>query len=166
MPVASIAGTCFIRRIRTFGGLPSSDTVSFKDAPVTVAIKGKGKFLSSISFDGRQLPSAIVPDDTRMLRRIDLRLGPPTTPYLAAANAVVISPLYHPDTKRLEFDLESFAGHLIDLEIVSPTPSQNVAIDGRKATSGLTELAVDGSYTIHLHHRASSKRSHYVVTVR
>ena len=99
-------------------------SVTIKGDPVLVDISGEGSSLSSISFDGREIPSAIVPDDLNHLKNINLKLGNTQTPYLNSANALVFSPTYNRETKTLEFDLESFEGHLIELQIVSPTANQ------------------------------------------
>jgi len=141
-------------------------TVTLKGVPVSVDIRGEGSTLSSISFDGRDIPSAVVPEDIKDLRKIGVTLGDARTPYLSSANALVISPVYDRETKKLEFDLESFAGHLIDVEVVSPTAKQSIAINGRYSSSGITESRTNGSYKIHLQHVSGSKRNHYSVTLK
>ena len=92
-------------------------SVTIKGVPVIVDITGKGSALSSILFDGKEIPSAIVPDDIKSFSRINLRSGDIRTPYANSANALVISPTYDANTKTLEFDLESFEDHLIKLQI-------------------------------------------------
>ncbi|MEP6891189.1 MAG: hypothetical protein ABI955_10915, partial [Nitrospirota bacterium] len=57
-------------------------TVTIRGVPVIVDIKGKGNTLSSILFDGREIPSAIVPLDINHLRKIAFKLGNAQTPYL------------------------------------------------------------------------------------
>jgi len=141
-------------------------TVTLKGAPVIVDITGAGSALSSISFDGRIIPSAIVPDDIGQLRKIDLKLGNAGTPYLSSANALVMSPTYDGETKKLEFDLESFEDHLIQVEVVSPTANQSIAINGHHISSGITESGNNKGYKIHLQHVSSLKRNHYSITVK
>jgi cellobiose phosphorylase len=114
-------------------------TVTLKGVPVMVDIIGEGSTLSSILFDERGIPSAIVPEDIKHLRKINLKLGNAKTPYLMSANALVMSPMYDRKTKKLEFDLESFEDHLIELEVVSPTANQNIAINGNYISSAITE---------------------------
>lgn len=149
------------------GGMDSVQlTVTLRGAPVIVDMRGEGNTLSSISVDGRTIPSAIVPEDIGQVRRIDVKLGNVRTPYLSSANALVVSPMYSRETKTLEFDLESFDGHLIELEVVSPTASQDIAINGRHISSGITESQRNNSYRIKLQHVSSSKRNHYSITVK
>jgi hypothetical protein len=138
-------------------------TVTLNGVPVVVDIRGRGTTLSSVSFDGRPIPSAIVPDNVKHLRRIDVRLGMARTPYLSSANALVISPVYDRATKKLDFDLEAFEGHFIEVEIVSPTASQSIAINGINTLTGITESQTDQIYKIHLQHVAALKRNHYSI---
>jgi len=138
-------------------------TVTIKGAPVLVESTGKGSTLSSILFDGKEIPSAIVPDNVEHLEKINLKSGNVKTPYLNTANALVFSPLYDRTTKTLEFDLESFEGHLIDLQVVSPTANQSVSLNGDFISSGITETKKDNSYKIKLEHVSSLKRNHYSI---
>ena len=141
-------------------------TVSIKGAPVVVDIKGEGSTLASILFDGRQIPSAIVPLDMNHLSKIALQLGKAKTPYLNSANALVISPMYDRETKTLEFDLESFEGHLIELQVVSPTAEQSISINGNHISSGITESKRNNVYKINLRHVSGSERNHYSIKVK
>lgn len=138
-------------------------TVTIQGVSVIVDITGEGNTLSSILFDGRETPSAIVPNDINNLRKVTLKLGNTKTPYLNSANALVISPLYDRETKTLEFDLESFEDHLIELQIVSPTANQNISINGNYISSGITELKKNNMYEINLQRISSLKRNHYSI---
>ena len=138
-------------------------TVTLKGVPVTVDIKGKGSALSSILYDGKEIPSAIVPEDINHLEKINLKLGNAKTPYLKSANALVISPTYDRKTNTLEFDLESFENHLIELQVVSTTANQNISVDGKSISSGITETKENNIYKINLKHLSRSKRNHYSI---
>jgi hypothetical protein len=141
-------------------------TVTLNGVPVIVDIRGEGSTLSSVSFDGRTIPSAIVPEDVKHLRKIDVRLGKPRTPYISSANALVISPVYDRATKKLDFDLEAFEDHLIEVDVLSPTATQSIAINGNYIGTGITESRTDQTYRIHLQHVSSLKRNHYSITVK
>ncbi len=138
-------------------------TVTIKGVPVIVDIKGEGSTLSSILFDGREIPSAIVPLDINHLRKITLKLGNAKAPYLNSANALVMSPMYNRETKTLEFDLESFKDHLIKLQVVSPTANQSISINGNYISRGITESRKNNIYKINLQHISSSERNHYSI---
>jgi cellobiose phosphorylase len=141
-------------------------TVNLNGIPTTVDIRGEGTTLSSVSFDGRSIPSAIVPDDIKNLREIDIRLGKPTTPYLSSANALVTSPMYDQSTRKLEFDLAAFEGHSIEVEVVSPTAKKSIAINGDDIRTGITESRADQIYKLRLRHVSALKRNHYSIAFK
>ncbi len=137
--------------------------VAIKGVPAIVHVSGNGNTLSSIIFDGKEIPSAIVPDDINDVSKIDLKLGNVKTPYLYSANAIVLSPSYDTETKTLEFDLESFEGHLINLQIVSPMANKSIFINGNSTGSGITETEKDNTYKIVLEHFSGLKKNHYSI---
>jgi hypothetical protein len=141
-------------------------TVNVNGVPALVDIRGEGTTLSSVSFDGRTIPSAIVPDDIKNLRKIDIRLGKAGTPYLSSANALVMSPVYDAATKKLEFDLAAFEGHSIEAEVVSATAMKSIAVNGNDIRIGITESRTHQTYKLHLQHVAALKRNHYSVTFK
>jgi hypothetical protein len=141
-------------------------SVTIQGVPVLVDISGEGTSLSSISFDGREIPSAIVPYNMNDLRKISLKLGKTKTPYLNSANALIFSPMYNRKTKTLEFDLESFEDHLIELQVVSPTANKNISINGNYITSGITESKKNNLHEIILQHYSKFKRNHYSIEFR
>jgi hypothetical protein len=138
-------------------------TVTIKGTPVIVDITGEGSTLSSILFDGKEIPSVIVPSDIKKLNKISLVSGNTKTPYLNSANTLVISPLYDLKTKSLEFELESFEGHLIELQIVSPTEVQNVIINETKFSNGISESKKNNVFEIDIRHTSELKRNHYSI---
>jgi hypothetical protein len=138
-------------------------TVTIKGTPVIVDITGKGSTLSSILYDEKEIPSAIVPDDINKISKISLKLGEIKSPYLSSVNTLVISPLYNKKIKTLEFDLESFEGHLIELQIVSPTAIQYIFINETKINSGISESEKNNVFEINLRHTSELKRNHYSI---
>ncbi|NCS89028.1 MAG: hypothetical protein AUK34_09020 [Ignavibacteria bacterium CG2_30_36_16] len=138
-------------------------TVNLKGVPVKVNIEGSGNSLSSILFDEKEIPSAVVPEDENNLQEINLKLGESQTPYLLSANTLVFSPVYDKETKTLEFELESFEGHSIDLQIVSPTSSENILINRKTISDGVSVSKKNDMFRINLKHISSSKRNHYSI---
>lgn len=137
--------------------------VTLNGTPARVDISGQGKSLSSIQFDGTEIPSAIVPGDIDKIDKISLKLGDAKTPYLNSANAIVLKQVYNEKTKTLEFDLESFEGHIIDLQIISPTAIQNVNINGNSLSSGITESKKNNLHEINISHKSEIKKNHYSI---
>ena len=71
--------------------------------------------------------------------------------------------MYDLETKTLEFDLESFEDHLIELQIVSPTANKSISINGNYINSGITELKKNNMYELDLKHISGLKRNHYSI---
>jgi len=137
--------------------------VTLKGAPVPVDITGHGRTLSKILFDGREVPSAVVPDDLKRPARIHLKLGIPATPYLNSANALVKAPKYYRDSRKLEFDLETFRDRVIKVEVISPGPNRRISVNGILMSAGITESKRSGVYRISFEHRSAFAKNHYSI---
>ena len=141
-------------------------TVTIKGIPVDVNISGKGKELSSILFDEKEIPSAVVPENIKNLKKINLKLGKTLTPYISSANVLIHSPKYDKKTKTLEFDLESFEGHLVEIEIVSPFKNQKVFINGNEIKNGISEKKKNELNELQIKHLNKISVNHYSVTFK
>jgi len=137
--------------------------VTLEGAAVQVDVTGHGRTLSSILYDGRAIPSAVVPHDVERPRRIQLNLGAPLTPYLNSANALVNTPRYDGASRKLEFDLQSFPGRIVKLQVISPKPHRRIAVNGIYVSEAITEVRRDGVYRISFQHRSGSSRNHYSI---
>jgi hypothetical protein len=135
--------------------------VTLQGVVAAVDITGRGRTLSRIVFDGREIPSAVVPDDLKRVRRIQLKLGMPTTPYLSSANALVLAPTYDRDSGKLEFDLQSFPDRVIKIEVISPGPNRRISVNGTYINTGITESKRNNIYRINFEYRSGFVRNHY-----
>jgi glycogen debranching enzyme len=135
--------------------------VTLQGVVAAVDITGRGRTLSRIVFDGREIPSAVVPDDLKRVRRIQLKLGMTTTPYLSSANALVLAPTYDRDSGKLEFDLQSFSDRVIRVQVISPTPNRRVSVNGSYINTGITESKKNDVYRINFEYRSGFVRNHY-----
>lgn len=136
--------------------------VTVKGNPVQVGIEGKGNRLASIRFDGKEIPSAVIPDEVNDLKRIEFKLGREIKPYLKSANAMVFAPVFD-SSGTLSFDLESFEGHLTELQIVSPASYKSISLNGKDMRDGISEIKNNGVYEINLKHKSDGKRNHYSI---
>jgi len=93
---------------------------------VPVNINGEGNNISSINYNGREIPSAVIPADIEALETITVELGKQKTPYLTGANTKVYSPDYDRDNKSLSFTLESFKDHKVKFMLVSPDEVESI----------------------------------------
>jgi len=130
---------------------------------VLVDISGEGNTLSSVQFDEIEIPSAIVPNNMKSIKKISLKLGETKSPYLNSVNAIVISPKFDFKNRTLEFDLESFEDHIIELQIISPTEVKNVLINGNSLSNGITESRKSNLLEINISHKSELKRNHYSI---
>jgi hypothetical protein len=141
-------------------------SVTIKGIPVKIEISGEGNEIASITYNDRQIPSAIVPENINDLNKISLKLGNSISPYLSSANAIVLSPVYNIESRTLEFDLESFEGHLIELKIISPSEIKNIFVNDQNLGDGITEIKNDALYEINVKHIARLSNNHYSIIFR
>ena len=141
-------------------------TVTIKGVPVSVQILGEGNEIASINYDDKEIPSAVVPEDINILKNISLKLGKTLTPYLSSANAIVYSPVYDKQSKTLEFDLESFEGHIMEFKIISPKETHNIFINGKNVDDGFTETKSNSLFEIKVQHVVQETKNHYTVTFK
>jgi hypothetical protein len=92
-----------------------------------------------------------------------LKLGAPKTPYLSSANALVIAPRYDGDSRKLEFDLESFRDRVIKVQIISPGPNRRVSVNGSYIRAGITESKRNDVHRLSIEHRSSLVKNHYSI---
>jgi hypothetical protein len=138
-------------------------SITLEGASVPVDITGHGRALRRILFDGKEIPSAVVPEDLKRAKRIQLKLGTPTTPYLNSANALVISPKYDRDSRKLEFDLQSFRDRVIKVQVIAPGPHRRISVDGSDIDTGISESKRNDVYRISFEHRSRVGRNHYSI---
>ena len=138
-------------------------TVTIEGGPVTVQISGNGSEIASINYDDKEIPSTVIPKNINKLKKISLKLGNTLIPYLSSANAIVYSPVYDKESKTLEFDLNSFEGHLIQFEIISPIETQNILLNGKEMSDGIAETVRNNLYEINIQHLAQLPINHYSI---
>ena len=143
------------------------DSINFKltvgSKLVDVEVLGKGERVSSIMYDGKQIPSLVIPSDAGNLDKIIIKLGKPDIPIINSTNALVINPYFDKEKNLLEFELQSFEGHHTETKIISPTMVKVTFIDGVKIESNYTVLQ-DGSFFEYIiHQNAGLNGDHYSI---
>jgi hypothetical protein len=141
-------------------------TITIKGTPVKVEITGKGNGIASINYDGIEILSAVIPENINDLREISFKLGNTTKPYISSANALVYSPVYNEETKTLEFELESFVGHLVECEVISPFKNQKVYINSNEIKTGISEDQKNNLNKLYIKHTGRMSFSHYSITFK
>ncbi|MCR4438343.1 MAG: hypothetical protein QHJ34_04780 [bacterium] len=89
---------------------------------VLVSIRGQGPVIRRLRFDGHDYPSAVIPHKSAPRRRVNVELGRPQHPYLAAANSALVSARWEERGGRLELLLAAFPRHRSAVVVISPWP--------------------------------------------
>jgi hypothetical protein len=114
-------------------------------------IKGQGELISSIKYDGREIPSAVIPTSLTGLKSIIITTGNIGVPYLKSINSILNEISYNKNNKSLSFKVSSFEGNLVTAEVISLTEPKmvrplNVKMNTlKKGSAYLTTLNFEAS---------------------
>ncbi len=127
-----------------------------------VLINGKGKEVAYIKYNGATIPTLVLPTDISNLNKIEIKLGKTSTPLIYSANGQINNINYNFNKNILEFDLESFIGHKIQIKIVSPIKIRNIFIN-KEITNEYRVVQEDGLYKLTVNHIAKLKNNKYLI---
>ncbi|HEX2868293.1 MAG TPA: hypothetical protein VHO03_14705 [Ignavibacteriales bacterium] len=99
-----------------------------------VTISGKGDYIKSITYNGRNYPSAVIPDGGIEPGKIAITLGNPSKAYLERTDARVTS--CSSNGKTLTAELAAFKGHKNETVIVGPSNPKSIELNGKKLEGG------------------------------
>jgi len=143
------------------------DSVKFKltlnDKLVDVEVFGRGTNVASIIYGDKQIPSLIIPSDLSIPDKIIIKLGEPDIPVIKSTEALVINPYFDKENNVLEFDLNSFEGHRVETNIISPNKIKGVNINNIKTENSYTVVKKDSLFECTLRQNSSSKKDHYSI---
>ena len=114
-----------------------------------VRISGKGRHIKKIVYDGKEIPSAVIPSDGKY-KTIDVESGTPVIPYLQSSESRLEDAQYNAESGILNLNLKSFPGHTDTVVIVSPREPSEVFLDGQLYTGQLENETDAGIRTIKL----------------
>jgi hypothetical protein len=137
--------------------------LTYNNKNAIVEISGKSNEVESVSFDGKQLPSLIIPYDISGLAEININMGKTKTPYIKSANGKLYSPEYDKVKMSLEFTLESFSNNLNEFEIVSPYKVVKILSNNKVVDKETIEDEADGLYTISVKHNSAEAKVKYKI---
>jgi hypothetical protein len=120
-------------------------TINANDKPITVNVTGNGKYIHSIKYDGREMPSAVIPYNSK-IGNVDIELGIPFMPYISGTNSLVDKCNYDSQKKSLNYSLKAFTGHKNTTQIISPSPPKAVYVNGVKLNADLKIKNDNGTY--------------------
>ena len=122
-------------------------TINAYGKPLNVNITGSGKYINSIIYDGRKMPSAVIPYNSKF-DKAEIVLGTPSTPYIANTNSLLEKCNYDFQKKALNLYLKAFAGHKNITQIISPFQPKAVYIDDEKLNGNLNIKNENGEYLL------------------
>jgi hypothetical protein len=128
-------------------GKPISFTEYAYGMPLTVNVNGSGKYINVIKYDGKKIPSAVIPYNSKF-EKVDITLGIPSTPYIASTNSLLEKCNYDTQRRTFNLSLKAFASHKNITEIISPIQPKTVYINGEKINENLNIKLEAGAYLL------------------
>jgi hypothetical protein len=117
---------------------------------LNVNTTGRGKYIHSILYDGRKIPSAVILDNSKF-NEVEIVLGTPLTPYISNTNSLLEKCNYDFQKKALNLSLKAFTGHQNITQIISPFQPKAVYVDNEKLSQNLNIKNEDGTYILDIH---------------
>ncbi len=113
------------------GKLPVSMDLYSNGRLSKVQVSGSGKYIRRVLYDGKELPTAVIPYNGKY-DDVKLEAGKPTAPYLADSRSRLKNAKYDAGSKQLYLDLESYSGHIDVVKVISPEAPSKIFIDGKQ----------------------------------
>ncbi len=117
-------------------------TIFAKGKNIKINISGKGKYINKISFDGKEFPSAVIPENINP-NKVEIKLGEPKIPYVKNTNSILQNCSFNSKKKLLNIELRAFEGHKNKTEIITVTKPKEIYQDGKLLTKNW-ELSNEG----------------------
>ncbi|MCI0514130.1 hypothetical protein L0128_13015 [candidate division KSB1 bacterium] len=130
---------------------------------IRVKVTGAGNFIKRIRFDGQPAFTAVIPDEKKLEKAIQLELGPPEFPYVLAANSMLENCTYHHASKNLGCTLQAFAGHQTWVKIISPNPLKRILLNGQIFKEPPEISEVEKNFQIMIKFKHVTKRDELLV---
>ena len=126
---------------------------------IKVNIEGRGKYINSIKFDDKEMPTCIVPV-SKAVKNIKILLGKPDNPYLVSTNSILESCSYDKNARVMEMTLRGFKGHSNITEITTPFSPKKIIVGGMELKSNWVLRQEEGVYKVtikFIHNKAAEK---------
>ncbi len=122
-------------------------TIMLNGKNAKVNVSGKGKFIESILYDGKEYPTAVVPSTMRP-HNVEIKLGEPKIPYVENTNSILKSCSYNSEKEIMNIELKAFKGHKNRTEIITSLRPQNIYLNGKVITSNWSLLKEGTVYSL------------------
>jgi hypothetical protein len=130
---------------------------------IRVILNGEGNFLKKISFDGKQVFTAVIPHEKTPQKEIQFELGNPEYPYLLAANSILGKCFYNIEGKNLTCILKAFEGHGTFIKIISPNPVKAILLNGQLLNERPEIRQVEKVFQIMIKFQHKTKKDELIV---
>ncbi len=121
-----------------------------------VHISGRGRYIKYIKIDGRDYPSAVLPQDVSGIKNIDVEIGAPSAPYLWKTNSILGNAVYSEKEDLLSINLNSLPGHKNNAVIISRKEPAGISINGKDIGKNYSAALSGGIYTISVEWKAEN----------
>lgn len=102
---------------------------------ISVNIKGKGHYASSIIFEEKLLPSYILPETHNTNSQLIIGMGELAHPIITKAGAKLMNMVYLDEKKTLSFETESYPGNFTEIKLLSPFQIERISNDNEETDS-------------------------------
>lgn len=123
-----------------------------------VTVTGKGSFIKKILYDGKELPTGVIPSEGKY-EKIEIISGVPEKPYLKCSESILKECRYDDKSKTLAVDLKSYPGHNDEITVASPLEISNILIDNKPYSGPVDTKTKDGIKIIKIRFSHTSSSS-------
>jgi len=102
--------------------------------PILISLKGRGKTIRSIKYDGQIVHSAVFPIEMPAIKVAEFYIGQPGEPYLKSTNAILSKCEYK--DRQLSMILKGIISQNNETIIISPTKPAGITLNGQPQTGG------------------------------
>ncbi len=125
-------------------------SISINGNLIPVTITGKGYYASSILYDGKIVPSYIIPETNENISEIIIELGELKCPLITKAGAKISNLNYSESGYKLSFTAKSFIGNSVIINLFSPMEPGGIKNNQNIVNTVETNYLKDGNYSIEL----------------
>lgn len=117
---------------------------------LTVTVSGAGKTIQFIKFNGQPESSTVLPQVFASAQNVQIELGQPQRPFLAATTSILQFCRYHDKNRRLTLQLAAFPGYKNQTTIVSPFKPEAILLNDQKYHQQQNVKSDHGIYELNL----------------
>ena len=136
-------------------------SLDVKGKTITVRVAASGKYIKHIKYDGVVYPSAVIPEELLLKKKIKIEMGIPEIPFVASTNSLLLSSTLKKRT--LAVKVKAFNGHQNKMCIISPWQPNRVLQNGKAQEDGWKSTMTNQIYQIDLKFKNTSGQDELIV---